>query len=735
MKTRLFVISAIVAMLLTACSDQRKSASGRQRKVDMKALGHDSIYTTEYLEQLQWTDMKRTLQILDDAERMGKMDIRNIELMRGLVMINNSHQYRMALVHIKNTLKYDEQRKDTDNIIKTLTNLSLVYNELCDYHEVLEICSRGVKMARKINDVRDETLFLQDMGGALHAMHQSEKAIKYFDQSIQTAKLYISKEPNSLYPYDVMFYSLITKAEVLDKLSRWDEVEEIEEKLADLLKEYGKRYPDHELYRQRVMEFHGEFAQMLQHAGKHVKAIDHYHKLIEHEMASTDIGQKNKLGYLIAAKRYKEAMACLDNAKKYYLDQGDTITWQFCERLESEVEVCENNGNIRRALAAAMSLNSIKDSLIARERDGQAMEMAAIYDTKEKESLLEQQSRQLSQNRVYFIAGGILLVIALIVVGVVTYLIRKVKHRNMAIVNTINAEYNHTQYYDSLQFGNALDMLRNPDGGSVGVIAHLCGFESEETFVRSFENRYGLHPNEYRKLSRKDNVKSDDKRKEEFLNSLSHELRTPLFHIAGFVKLLTDPNIHLGDQEREKFTAIVNQQTTHMSNMLNNFADLSEYDAKPDEMLPMESTTLALVVAEVKAAADSPQEGVSLEYIYPESLGGMSFKTNVRGVKLIAVNLIDNAVKFTTEGYIRVRFDVDERHRRLVITVEDTGKGVDPGLAEQVFERYFKVDPFVKGMGLGLPLARIIAQRLGGNVWLDKAPRKSGAKFIAEVKY
>ena len=93
--------------------------------------------------------------------------------------------------------------------------------------------------------------------------------------------------------------------------------------------------------------------------------------------------------------------------------------------------------------------------------------------------------------------------------------------------------------------------------------------------------------------------------------------------------------------------------------------------------------------------------------------------------------LLDNAVKFTNEGYIRVSCKQDKVRGVLDIIVEDTGIGIKPENKKRIFERFYKVDTFIRGTGLGLAIVQEIMDMVGGRVYLDETYRK-GCRFVLE---
>ena len=91
--------------------------------------------------------------------------------------------------------------------------------------------------------------------------------------------------------------------------------------------------------------------------------------------------------------------------------------------------------------------------------------------------------------------------------------------------------------------------------------------------------------------------------------------------------------------------------------------------------------------------------------------------------------LIDNALKFTSEGEVRLICEPAAEESKVRIVVEDTGRGVPVGKEEEIFERFKKLDEFIPGTGLGLSICRLIVERLGGKVSLDPAYTQ-GARFV-----
>ena len=108
----------------------------------------------------------------------------------------------------------------------------------------------------------------------------------------------------------------------------------------------------------------------------------------------------------------------------------------------------------------------------------------------------------------------------------------------------------------------------------------------------------------------------------------------------------------------------------------------------------------------------------------------ISLQTNEAMLKRVINLLLDNAIKYTKEGSITLKACGDDQ--QVTLAVEDTGSGIPADAAEHIFERFFKVDTFREGLGLGLPLCRTIITRLGGTVDLDTS-YQPGSRFVVKL--
>jgi len=221
-----------------------------------------------------------------------------------------------------------------------------------------------------------------------------------------------------------------------------------------------------------------------------------------------------------------------------------------------------------------------------------------------------------------------------------------------------------------------------------------------------------------------------DNMKTAFIRNINHEVRTPLNIISGFAQVISDPNIDMSVEERQNISQMVLKNTNLITSQFDEMIELSLNENTGEEVKTEDidvTQTLADIINEHR---EKVNEGVDL-HLHSMLSEGFTTQINKKMLYRMVNILLDNAIKNTTSGYIIVKADADDKH--LKITVEDTGCGIAPEEADRIFERFVKLDKFKEGLGLGLTLCKMLAQRIGGDVILDTTYAGPGARFVISL--
>ncbi|MBI3782751.1 MAG: HAMP domain-containing histidine kinase [Deltaproteobacteria bacterium] len=206
--------------------------------------------------------------------------------------------------------------------------------------------------------------------------------------------------------------------------------------------------------------------------------------------------------------------------------------------------------------------------------------------------------------------------------------------------------------------------------------------------------------------------------KSEFLATMSHELRTPLHIIMGYAEMLKDREGSISAEERTWILDRLLKAASGQYELVTNVLNLSRVEAG---RMPVDRDLIeveALVTGLMERERPPLAEGVRLEWMRASDLG--TIETDVEKLSVILENLINNAIKFTAAGQIRISARDRPDHGQIEFSVEDTGPGIDADEIPTIFESFRQVDGSLSrrhgGVGLGLAIVDRYARLLGARV-------------------
>ncbi len=262
--------------------------------------------------------------------------------------------------------------------------------------------------------------------------------------------------------------------------------------------------------------------------------------------------------------------------------------------------------------------------------------------------------------------------------------------------------------------------------------------DTNKKLIRSFANFIEvIIEREYARvqlLSALEQARKADKAKSYFIASVSHEIRTPLNSVIGFAELLRDETV--SKEEHEQYLESIVFGGNALLQLVNDVLDLSKLESGSVKFLPELSDFRKIADGVEKLfTLKAAEKKIELLLDIPEDMPLLMF--DKMRIRQILLNLVGNAVKFTSRGYVSVwaKFEpTNATTGKFTFAVKDTGEGISKENIEKIMDPFmqFKLvrdrDGFNQGTGLGLPISKRLAEKMGGDIWL-KSELGKGSTF------
>jgi len=229
--------------------------------------------------------------------------------------------------------------------------------------------------------------------------------------------------------------------------------------------------------------------------------------------------------------------------------------------------------------------------------------------------------------------------------------------------------------------------------------------------------------------------------KHAFVSAVSHELRTPLNAMLGYVDLVREGVVGEVRGTAWEYLDRAYRRGRHLLVLIEELLDFAKLH-QSRAVAQIADTNLDALVDAVRLRAEPPARAKGLDICFELNLPSGTVRTDGQKVREILDHLVENAIKFTAEGEVRVRVAVDPMgtsngdRSALVLEVSDTGPGIPPEARDAIFDPFRQLDcsPARQhgGMGLGLALCRGLVQLLRGEIDVESAPGR-GSKFIVRL--
>ena len=232
-------------------------------------------------------------------------------------------------------------------------------------------------------------------------------------------------------------------------------------------------------------------------------------------------------------------------------------------------------------------------------------------------------------------------------------------------------------------------------------------------------------------------LKSLDKLKTEFLSLASHQLRSPLTAIKGYTSMLLEGSFgEVGEKQKEAIDRVF-QSSNHLTKVVEDLLNVSKIEAGGMQymMAPFDLEKAAKDLS-TDLSITAQKKGLTLNFV-TDNKPPYNVNGDMEKIRQVILNVIDNAIKYTQKGGITVNLSKDMTTGMIRVAITDTGMGISPEEKEKLFQKFSRGEggkTNTGGSGLGLYLAKQIAEAHGGHIQIDSPGVGLGSTFSIDFK-
>lgn len=220
---------------------------------------------------------------------------------------------------------------------------------------------------------------------------------------------------------------------------------------------------------------------------------------------------------------------------------------------------------------------------------------------------------------------------------------------------------------------------------------------------------------------------------EEFISTLSHEIRTPLTSIKGFSQTMLGAWDKIDDEKKKEFLKIILEQSQRLINLVENVLNVAKLDSNNSGVILSKVDILALVKNCVNIVQINNKD---FSFLIKEPKNNLFSLCDQDKTQQIILNILDNAVKYSKNSS-KVEIKLENKGDFNLISIKNYGSYLEKEEQEKIFEKFYRVDSYIKsstqGSGLGLYIAKNLAEKMQGDILVNSSKEENFCEMIVKL--
>ena len=306
------------------------------------------------------------------------------------------------------------------------------------------------------------------------------------------------------------------------------------------------------------------------------------------------------------------------------------------------------------------------------------------------------------------------------------------KAPDIRILNHDNATSSHSGLFLADRLKLMRFELKEPKADEFSKAIGFIVFSNNKVSIESSKSFFELLWNQriqQEKLKEYEKLKEADRIKTEFINVAAHELRTPVQPILGLSEVLRSKT---NDSEQLFFIDVINRNAKRLLQLADDILDVTKIES---HSLKLNKETfdlqelLTVIINEYSKIIEKSNKNIKLVYTpkKEQNKSSILIQGDKGRISQVVFNLLNNALKFTEEGSIVITSEIKDDHNVIVVSINDSGAGIDSEIMPQLFTKF--ASKSFTGTGLGLYISKNIVEAHGGRIWAQNNPDGKGATF------